>query len=542
MDSLNQVEPSWSEEMEVVFENEDDRRLYVPLTGNSSSSKHRSRSRTDKATDSHQSYASQKALMEVPLVLSSDGLSMKRRTAMSVRSRFPIAGNWHGGLETSSIMRGRTGYSTGGGILSYHLGSNWRLGVGVSAGQGSHQARMAGTWSTPKSQVTAALHRQFPTARLPLRSELWRMNVSATREIDARLSASAVFELKPLEKDGPGYRMHVGLQSKTVHQWNLRYGWSNKLTLPALSLSLRPRLPSPNRSLGLFASWRGGSWSNWNVGGSLIQAGSKNSPIKLSLGVEHGNLLSSGLVWLFTWIQGDFTLRIPIELPSLQPGPKSLWSMYPLQALYFSFLSRIIQDIVAELVDSVKEAHKDGAVENEQQVSREKSKQEAMMQQEFMGRQAKLRIENERNIQNGLVIEKALYYVEGREEAVWDVTIPLQFWVTDSRLVLPPSSKRNMLGFYDIADSDDDKEEVNLSDGPKKDIAKSIISFLKGLWVYEPNTKGSTTSSSNMPKLWVQYQHGSEFFEVEVFDDDELVLPDAEAMRVSAERVGLTRE
>lgn len=541
MDSLNQVEPSWSEEMEVVFENEGDRRLYVPLTGDSASGKHRSRSRTDKTADSHMSYASQKAVTEVPLVLSSDGLSMKRSTAMSIRSRFPIAGNWHGGMETSSIMRGKTGYSTGSGVLSYHLGSNCRLGVGVSAGQGSHQARMAATWSTRKSQFTATLYRQFPPARDPLRRELWRTNVSATREIDARLSASAVCELKPLQKDGPGYRMHVGLQSKTVHQWSIRYGWSNKMTLPALSLSLRPRLPSPNRSLDLFASWRGGSWLNWNLGGSLVQAGSKNSPIKLSLGVEHGNPLTNGLVWLFTWVQGDFTLRIPIELPSLQPGPKTLWSMYPLQALYFSFLSRIIQDIVAELVGSVKEAHKDGEVKKEQQVSKEKSKQEAMMQQEFMGRQSKLRIENERNIQNGLVVEKALYYVEGREEAVWDVTIPLQFWVTDSRLVLPSSSKRNMLGFYDIADFNDEKEEVNLSDRSKKDIAKSIISFLKGFWVYEPNTKESTTSSSNMPKLWVQYQQGSKFFEVEVCDDDELVLPDAEAMQVSAERVGLTR-
>lgn len=541
MDSLNQVDPSWSEEMEVVFENEDDRRLFVPVTGNATSGKLRGRSRRDHAGDSYENYASQKAVMEVPLVLSSDGLSMKRSTSMSTRSKFPIVGKWHGGLETSSLMRGKTGYSTGSGVLSYHFGSKCRLGVGVSSSQGSHQARMAGTWCTRKSQFTATVHRQLPTARTPLKRELWKMNLCATREIDSRLSANASCELEPPERDGPRYRMHIGLQSKTVHQWNLGYGWNNQMALPALSLSLRPRLSSPHRSLDLFASWRGGSWSHWNVGGSLVQAGSKNSPIKLSVGVSHGNPLTNGLVWLFTWIQGDFTLRIPIELPSLQTGSKTLWSMYPVQALYFSILSRIIQDIIVDVVGSVKDTHKDEAVEKEQKMSREKSKQEATMQQEFMGRQAKLRIENERNIQNGLVIEKALYYVEGREESVWDVTIPLQFWVTDSQLVLPSYSKRNMLGFYDIADTEDEKEKAVTSDGSKKKSVNSIISFVKGLWVYEPNTEGSAASSLNAPKLWVQYQHGSKFYEIEVFDDDELVLPDAEAMQVSAERVGLTR-
>lgn len=541
MELPSEVEPSWSDDMEIVFENNNDRRLYVPATGNASSAKLRSRSQKDRTGDSQKSYTTQKAVMEVPLLLSSDGLSMKRGTSMSIHSRFPIAGKWHGGLESSTLMRGRTGYSSGGGVLSYHFGSRCRVGVGVLAEQGSHRVRMAGTWATRKSQFTATLHRKLPTARAPLTKDLWKMHFNATREIDSRLSANAMCELEPPEKEGPCYRMHVGLQSKTIHQWNLRYGWNNSMAHPAFSFSLNPQLSSPNRRLNLFASWRGRSWSNWNVGGSLIQSESKKSPIKLSLGVSHGSPLTNGLVWLLTWIQGDFTLKIPIELPSLQAGSKTLSFMYPLQILYFSILSKIIQDIVAEVVGSRREIHKNEAVDDEKQLSKERLKQEAAMQQEFMGRQAKLRIENERTLQSGLVIEKALYYVEGREDSVWDVTTPLQFWVTDSRLELPPCSKRNMLGFYDIGDLDSEKEADILSDGSKKDSYNSITSFLRGFWAYEQSTNGENMSSSSLPKLWVQYQHGSKFYEVEVFDDEELILPDAQAMQVSAERIGLAR-
>ncbi|GAX19241.1 hypothetical protein FisN_4Lh176 [Fistulifera solaris] len=537
-ESLHQVDPSWSEDLEVVFDNADDRRLSVPKARKSTAGKFCNHSRSDPAREVD--CTGQKAVMEVPLVWSGDGISMKRGTSMLIRSRFPIAANCYGGLETLSLMRGRTGYSTASGNLSYHVGSCCRLGAGVSAGQGIHQAHIGGTWSTLKSHFSATLHRRFPTTRIPVKREVWKLNVSATREIDPRLSVRAACEMEPIQKDGPRYKMHIGLQSKTVHQWIIRYGWSNdKVDFPTLSLSLRPRLSSPNRGLNLFASWRGGSWSNWNVGGSLLQTGSKNSPIQLSVGLCHGNPLTNGLVWLFTWIQGDFTLRVPIELPSLQTGPKISWSMYPLQALYFSMLSRIIQDIVADVIGSVKQGHKDEAIDKERQLNKEKSKQEAKMQQEFMGRQAQLRMESERS-SSGLVIKKALYYVEGREDSVWDVTIPLQFWVTDTRLVLPSYSKRNMLGFYDVESKADGNVDELQSDGSKKESANSLVSFLRELWRYEPNTGGTVTSLSKVPKLWIQYQLGNSFYELEVFDDEELVLPNADAIQVSEERIGLT--
>ncbi|GAX22712.1 hypothetical protein FisN_4Hh176 [Fistulifera solaris] len=537
-DSLRQVDPSWSEELEVVFENADDRRLSVPKAGKSTAGEVRSRSRTDPAGDFDST--GQKAVMEVPLVWSGEGISMKRGTSMSVRSRFPIAANCYGGLETFSLVRGRTGYSTASGNFSYHVGSGCRLGAGVSAGQGSHQAHVGGTFSTSKSQFSATLHRQIPTTSIPVKRQVWKMNVLAVQEIDSRLSVRTACELEPIQNGGPRYKMHVGLQSKTVHQWNVRYGWSNdKVSPPSLSLSLRPRLSSPNRRLNLFASWRGGSWSNWNVGGSLLQTGSKNSPIQLSVGLFHGNPLTNGLVWLFTWMQGDFTLRIPIELPSLQTGPKTLWSLYPLQALYVSMISRIIQDIVAGVIGSVKEGHKDEVIDKEQQMNKEKSKQEAKMQQEFMERQAQLRMESEKS-SSGLVVQKALYFVEGKEDSVWDVTIPLQFWVADSRLVLPSYSKRNMLGFYDVESKVDEQIDEILIDGSKKGRVDSIVSFLKGLWRYEPNTGRTATSLIKMPKLWIQYQHGNSYYELEVFDDEELVLPNAEAIQISEERIGLT--
>ena len=64
-----------------------------------------------------------------------------------------------------------------------------------------------------------------------------------------------------------------------------------------------------------------------------------------------------------------------------------------------------------------------------------------------------MKAEKERN---GLVIERAVYYIRGEREAMndqnsLDVTVPIQFWVNDSTLHLFNVSKRSsMLGFFDL--------------------------------------------------------------------------------------------
>ena len=73
-----------------------------------------------------------------------------------------------------------------------------------------------------------------------------------------------------------------------------------------------------------------------------------------------------------------------------------------------------------------------------------KLREDAMLQRDLMTRQAKRRKREEQE-KDGLLIQKALYQAVGGD--TWEVTIPLQFWVSHSSLNLPPVSKSEFLGF-----------------------------------------------------------------------------------------------
>lgn len=81
----------------------------------------------------------------------------------------------------------------------------------------------------------------------------------------------------------------------------------------------------------------------------------------------------------------------------------------------------------------------------------------ANSQKSIMLDKAKKNMEEEKE-KNGLIIEKAIYYPKNdpqmKTEFVQDVTIPLQYFVNESKLELYLSSKSGLLGFYQVNDLD----------------------------------------------------------------------------------------
>jgi hypothetical protein len=142
-----------------------------------------------------------------------------------------------------------------------------------------------------------------------------------------------------------------------------------------------------------------------------------------------------------------------------------------------------------------------------------KARSDAEQQQKLMSRQAKSRAKLE-NSKKGLVIRNAVYRVIGGDS--WDVTTPLQFWTENSSLELPPSSKKDLLGFYNVAGVKKNEEIVNPS-------------WLAQLWG-EPTLVSEPKAPT--PTLTVQYYYAKRLYEITIEDDEQLVLPSSKAAPV----------
>jgi len=175
----------------------------------------------------------------------------------------------------------------------------------------------------------------------------------------------------------------------------------------------------------------------------------------------------------------------------------------------------------------------------------------ALDQQRLMTRQANSRMDAERK-RNGLIIVKALYHVvdvvvENNDTDATsplvelDVTIPLQFWVSDSTLRLTSSSKRNLLGFYDL------RKDLNGSpQGSSKSVPVTSVSlpgdtmtpnlivqlreWLTGFWrpacdARIPVKEDEDGDDHYRLRLQVDYTYGGITHQIVIDDEDELILP-----------------
>eukprot|EP00934_Nitzschia_sp_Nitz4_P000109 Nitzschia sp. Nitz4//scaffold11_size288233//56681//59155//NITZ4_000744-RA/size288233-processed-gene-0.145-mRNA-1//1//CDS//3329533984//109//frame0 len=278
--------------------------------------------------------------------------------------------------------------------------------------------------------------------------------------------------------------------------------------------SLYPQI-TEDKELDLTGEWSKGVWQ---VGATLVQS-LHTRLATVGLGVR---LYSTrGLEFLFSWSRGNASIRIPILVA------KGMQNVHIGQVLYFSFVSFLIQEGIAEMWGWKVEANAKKSLD-EAPVPTTYSKataiHDAKLQQSLMERQAKRKVRDEES-KSGLVIRKAVYKVEGGDE--WDVTTPLQFWVNQGVLSLPAKSKNELLGFYDLAlvDKEDDKTDTAASS-----TKFSWERWLKESWVEMldlPTLESTSKSDINQPKplLKIVYEYQGKKFEATVQDEQEVVLP-----------------
>ena len=126
----------------------------------------------------------------------------------------------------------------------------------------------------------------------------------------------------------------------------------------------------------------------------------------------------------------------------------------------------------------------------------------------------------------GLVIEQALYYSPSTR--THNVTVPLQFWVSDSSLKLPSGSKSTMLGFYDIRRPQRARQQYSYS---PKSIISSLIALARNHICPQKESSTEVFEEDMSPnqrervKLYVRYKFCGRTDEVTIFDEDELILP-----------------
>lgn len=249
----------------------------------------------------------------------------------------------------------------------------------------------------------------------------------------------------------------------------------------------------------------------------------------LSIGVKHHAF--TGLTWILELQQADISFSLPIHIASLGPLP-----YYAPKLAYLCLVSSIIDAVIGDIFQAGKknfiaiETSESSSSNHSRQAFNQnqalllkwqKKEQDAKEQKQLMQPTADAKRKQEDDI-NGLVILKAMYgsqYPQNNEHAI-DVTTPLQFWVINSQLSLPGSTKSHMLGFYDVLGK---VNEINSScDSP---------SLWNTLW----QMKGLGTSSHKNQLgsfLNVRYKMGGSVFEVTVADEDPLKLPAPNALRL----------
>ena len=227
---------------------------------------------------------------------------------------------------------------------------------------------------------------------------------------------------------------------------------------------------------------------------------------------------------LIFWSDHDFELRIPITLLPTAKNFTDCW----LQTVFSALWCRVVSDVGAILFKWPSRAEQvSQATRQQQELARTKQKDDAMKQQHLMTRQAQSRTKAEGEV--GLVIERAVYGAWDENQNAWtkdrlDVTVPLQFWVSNGRLELPASTKKDLLGFCDprtLVSGGDDVNEADES-GP--------VPWWKPL-LY---SKKQETDFRDTPlKLYVCYKSGGYSYQITFRDSEAVMLPHPQAAMVA---------
>jgi len=524
-----------------------------------------------------------KATFELPFEYKEKALALQRRPRLHVDMSFPVWSNHASQLmecELSGIsaLRGRTGYFTGSAGLRFTNTSTDRRTTTLTANVGSLGVHDQGKSSTtlqlgimrmaPKKGTTLSTCFNFPQptgdpsrCKLSLATSR-RFQVSRLIQpikFGSQLSTYSIHN--PIALDFVVADAPVAASATKRRRWELRLGFArpiasskNKTTSPSLLPSIRLFLSPPQRLaskiLDLSAFWKAGS--GWGLGGMWRHkhsGGKSKTDRELRVGaIWNVSVKTNSLSWVFAWTEGDCTLRVPILISRSASAATDFYQQQTFQFLYLSLLSRIIQDIIGSMFPLTTETNEEQRQEQASLISRQhKARSDALQQQGFMARQAKIRMKAEKE-QNGLIIQRALYYIRGKSESLndensLDVTVPIQFWVNESKLQLFEVSKRgSMLGFYDLTTFVSPDEET--SEEVEKTIAKNSTRKTNTTWLdrilscLSDRSDGSTLHTNDHAEqsptadLVVWYTYGGSEYKHIIGDNEEIILPTPRAVRI----------
>lgn len=480
-----------------------------------------SKSNADDDEDSSREVVYKEAMFELPVEVSKDGLIISPNTAeLSMMTTIPssrLGGKVSGYLEGRSSFGDVSNTASGSASLEYKTSRHSRLTLGMIRGCepyhplitiGGHLLRHGSTVGVTFYHNAKFLH------QMALEHSLWSLSFRHSFRNSKWLFSSELSRRQELSLS-----LRNGSKLSGLIGWNLKKPEKFQARIDA-----HPKITEYRRA-HVYCHWQALSGPGfWNFGVSLVQ--NLHSQIA-TVGLGWRLFSTRGLEWVLSWSRGNSTIRIPIVVSKGLAANSTIG-----HSLYVSVASYLIQEYIAEVWGWNSEEGDGGNAERNRLLairaeSLTKARKDADIQKELMSRQARRKVRDEKE-QNGLVITKAIYQIEGVEEC--DVTIPLQFWVSRSTLVLTAGPKSQLLGFYDIAASLKNTRamsEVNESDETRQSGRKfpSWRDIAFDLLDWKPNDKSNKGADMPSPTLTVWYELKGESCEITVKDREELRLP-----------------
>jgi hypothetical protein len=242
----------------------------------------------------------------------------------------------------------------------------------------------------------------------------------------------------------------------------------------------------------------------------------------------------SGLKWLLRYEHPDkgVTIQIPIFVSSF------LSQSYLNDVVWWSALSFLVDETIGELVQTQTSTDpSDSSIHSKCNTIYDKMTANRDEQQWFVSSKAAFHAvkqasnmrpiaalkRNRETARNGLVIIRATYYrQESAPGASIDVTEQLQFFVHNSCLVLPASSKSMLLGFSQFQR---DRRQIRHTISDHKSMrsyASKMKAFVSRLWIHDC-CKDEHAQEEVM--LTVRYKFKGDVFETTVRDNGSLQIP-----------------
>ncbi len=495
----------------------------IPASKNLFKSKGSSNNNMDDDDDLGSEAVHKEATFELPVELTENGLIFSPDTAdLNMMTTIPpsrLGGLVSGRLEGKSNFGNASNAASGSASLEYKLSRHSRFTLGMIRGcEAYHPLIMIGgrLLRHGSSIGVTFYHNAKFLHQMMLEHSLWSLsfkhsfrnsNWSLSSELSRRKDLSLAL------KNGTKLSGMIGWNLLKSNQFQAR-------------IDARPKITQYRRA-HLYCHWQALSGpSVWNFGVSLVQ--NLHSQIA-TFGLGWRVFSARGLEWVLSWSRGNATIRIPIVVSKgLSPNATIGHS------LYISVASYLIQEYIAEVwgwAGNGEHVDDESAETNRMLAIREefltKARKDAGIQKELMSRQSRRKAKNEKE-KDGLIITKAVYQIENVEE--WDVTIPLQFWVSGSKLVLTAGPKSQLLGFYDIAASvKNSRARSSAKDGSQSQTPSSKFPSWRDICYdlldWSPRDKSRKGSDVPSPTLSVWYEFKGQSYETTVKDREELRLP-----------------